>query len=137
METSVESDSEDEDILYTERTMGEEDPSSVSCHTLRATWEEYQEEMRATLSSLWLLPHLLGTVPCRLRGETAQVVPMLLHRTAERAESIRADMIAFQRLLLYMMMLWSHPEVAPGSRLQVGVLRAPEPRERAQDGEWR
>ncbi len=76
--------------------------------------------MRATLSSLWLLPHLLGTVSCRLRGETAQVVPMLLHRTAVRAESkgIQADRINFQRLLLYMMMRWRHQELEPRVKLQ-------------------
>ena len=75
----MESDSDDENILYEAGAMGDVDFAPVSCNTRRVNWEDYQDEMRATLSRLWLLPHLLGTVPGRLRGETAQVVPMLLH----------------------------------------------------------
>ena len=66
---------------------------------------EYASIVREHLCCRQLLPHLLGTASYVFSHDQAQVVPMILHRTADSSPGVTDMMIALQRQIVYYVIL--------------------------------
>jgi hypothetical protein len=107
------------------------DNVEVSCRVQHWSMSDYLPIVQANLRCLRMVPHLLRTVSYVFSEHGAQVVPMILHRTASESVDIHEDIVNFQRLLLYV--LGNVYSKALADDKEIGILHVPHKRRVVQE----
>ena len=83
---------------------------------------DYHPVVQQSLTCVALLPHLLTTVSYVFSERSAQVVPLILHRTAGNHSATLKDIVSFQRLILYLLARVYSKDLARGAILRTQVV---------------